>query len=147
MILCPTKWLGPFSLHQFGGVAHQTSLRSRSIMMTYSNSPHSGKRVAYSITRSLRCRTTVGPGFSLAPSTERISAAATIAFPIAAEAAILSAAVAFYLGKPAKPMGEFCGRCSLRRNCGGGRRGAAIVFVVISRAEQGHGTTQGFPKC
>src|SRR6202171_4582983 len=52
--LCPTKWLGPFSLHQFGGVAHQTSLRSPSIMMTYSNSPHSGRRVAYSVTRSLQ---------------------------------------------------------------------------------------------
>src|SRR4030095_150207 len=43
----------------FGGVAHQTSLRSPSIMMTYSNSPHSGRQVAYSVTRSLRCRTTV----------------------------------------------------------------------------------------
>ena len=28
-------------------------------MMTYSNSPHSGRRVAYSVTRSLRCMTTV----------------------------------------------------------------------------------------
>jgi len=54
--LCPTKWLGPFSLHQFGDDAHQTSLRSRSIM-AYSNSPHSGRRRAYSISRSLRCRT------------------------------------------------------------------------------------------
>src|SRR5678816_2723347 len=31
----------------------------RWIMMTYSNSPHSGRQVAYSVTRSLRCRTTV----------------------------------------------------------------------------------------
>src|SRR5258705_833501 len=46
-----------FHFIRFGGVAHQTSLRSRSIMMSYSNSPHSGRRVAYSITRSLRCRT------------------------------------------------------------------------------------------
>src|SRR3979411_2681558 len=28
-------------------------------MMTYSNSPHSGRRVDYSVARSLRCRTTV----------------------------------------------------------------------------------------
>src|ERR1700680_1219479 len=49
----------PVSLHQFGGVAHQTSLRSLWIMMTYSNSPHSGRRVAYSVTRSLQGRTTV----------------------------------------------------------------------------------------
>jgi len=59
MICVQPNGLGPFSLHQFGGVAHQTSLRSRSIMMTYSNSPHSGRRVAYSVARSLRCRTTV----------------------------------------------------------------------------------------
>jgi hypothetical protein len=32
-----------FHFHQFGGVAHQTSLRSRSIMMTYSNSPPFGE--------------------------------------------------------------------------------------------------------
>src|SRR2546422_5657925 len=48
-----------FHFIRFGGVAHQTSLRSPSIMMTYSNSPHSGRRVAYSVTRSLQCRTTV----------------------------------------------------------------------------------------
>ncbi len=48
-----------FHFIRFGGVAHQTSLRSRSIMMTYSNSPHSGRRVAYSVARSLQCRTTV----------------------------------------------------------------------------------------
>ena len=30
--------LGPFPLHRFG-VAHQTSLRSRSTMMSYANSP------------------------------------------------------------------------------------------------------------
>src|SRR6266852_3564726 len=46
-----------FHFIRFGGVAHQTSLRSGSIMMTYSNFPRSGRRVAYSITRSLRCRT------------------------------------------------------------------------------------------
>src|SRR5467141_5370331 len=43
-----------FHFIRFGGVAHQTSLRSPSIMMTYSNSPHSGRRVAYSVTRSLQ---------------------------------------------------------------------------------------------
>src|SRR2546430_3796386 len=59
MICVQPNGVGPFSLHQFGGVAHQTSLRSPSIMMTYSNSPHSGRRVAYSVTRSLQCRTTV----------------------------------------------------------------------------------------
>src|SRR5437867_10296609 len=48
-----------FHFIRLGGVAHQTSLRSPSIMMTYSNSPHSGRRVAYSVTRSLQCRTTV----------------------------------------------------------------------------------------
>src|SRR5437660_1363213 len=35
-----------FHFIRFGGVAHQTSLRSPSIMMTYSNSPHSVRRVA-----------------------------------------------------------------------------------------------------
>ena len=35
-------------------LAHQTSLRSPWTMMTYSNSPHSGRQAAYSLTRSLR---------------------------------------------------------------------------------------------
>jgi len=41
--LYPTAWLGPVRLHHCGGVAHQTSLRSRSIMMCYSNSPPFGE--------------------------------------------------------------------------------------------------------
>src|SRR5258708_40245822 len=59
MICVQPNGSGRFHFIRFGGVAHQTSLRSPSIMMTYSNSPHSGRRVAYSVTRSLQCRTTV----------------------------------------------------------------------------------------
>ena len=36
-------------LHHCGGVAHQTSLRSRSIMMCCANSPPMGRRAAYSV--------------------------------------------------------------------------------------------------
>src|SRR5215472_13051175 len=36
-------------LHPSGGVAHQTSLRSPSIRMSYANSPPLGRRVAYSL--------------------------------------------------------------------------------------------------
>jgi len=39
--LCHPNSLGPFSLHRFG-VAHQTSLRSRSTMMSYAISPQGG---------------------------------------------------------------------------------------------------------
>ena len=35
-------------------LVHQTSLRSPWTMMTYSNSPHSGRQASYSLTRSLR---------------------------------------------------------------------------------------------
>src|SRR5271155_3597984 len=38
---CHPNSLGPFSLHRFG-VAHQTSLRSRSTMMSYAISPQGG---------------------------------------------------------------------------------------------------------
>ena len=39
--LCHPNSLGPFPLHRFG-VAHQTSLRSRSTMMSYAISPQGG---------------------------------------------------------------------------------------------------------
>jgi hypothetical protein len=39
--LCHPNQLGPFPLHRFG-VAHQTSLRSRSTMMSYAISPQGG---------------------------------------------------------------------------------------------------------
>src|SRR5215469_2946034 len=40
---CPTAWLGPVVFILNGGVAHQTSLRSRSIRMCYANSPPCGE--------------------------------------------------------------------------------------------------------
>lgn len=47
--VCPTRGSGSV-FHRCGGVAHQTSLRSRSITMCYSNSPPMlGRRVAYSV--------------------------------------------------------------------------------------------------
>src|SRR5579864_1399492 len=46
----PTAWLEPVFLHRCGGVSHQTSLRSPSITMCYSNSPSRlGRRVTYSV--------------------------------------------------------------------------------------------------
>ena len=61
MIALASFYFFPFHVHPTGsahsvhhfGVAHQTSLRSLQTMMSSSNSPSSGRRVAYSGIRSL----------------------------------------------------------------------------------------------
>lgn len=68
--------------------------------------------------------------FDLTPI-RRLGAALTIALLSAMEAAILSAPATFYLGKPAKPMGEFAGIAAFGEILVVAGVVALIVFVVM----------------
>jgi hypothetical protein len=61
----------------------------------------------------------------------RLGAAITIALLSATEAAILSAPATFYLGKPAKPTGEFAGTAAFGEILVVAAVVALIVFLVV----------------